>query len=52
MWLYGLGHVMFAGKILISKIQKIYHKTMHAVLETYHKLYEDLLLMNNNTSIQ
>ena len=32
---------MFAGKTLISKVQKIYHKTLHAVLETYEKSYEN-----------
>ena len=42
---------MFAGKTLISKVQKIYHKTLHAVLETYEKSYEDLLLMNDDISI-
>ena len=42
---------MFAGKTLISKVQKIYHKTPHAVLETYEKSYENLLLMNDGISI-
>ena len=42
---------MFAGKTLISKVQKIYHKTLHAVLETYEKSYEDLLLMNDDISV-
>ena len=38
---------MFPGKTLISKVQN----TLHAVLETYEKLYEDLLLMNNDISL-
>ena len=42
---------MFAGKTLISKVQKIHHKTLHAVLETYEKSYKDLLLMNDDISI-
>ena len=42
---------MFAGKTLISKVQKIYHKTLHAVLETYEKSYEDLLFINDDISI-
>ena len=28
---------MFAEKTMVSKVQKIYHKTLHAVLETYGK---------------
>ena len=35
----------------MSKIQKIYHKTLHAVLETYEKSNEDLLLINYYISI-
>ena len=42
---------MFAGKALISKVQEIYHKTLDAVLETYQKSFEDLLLMNDDISI-
>ena len=42
---------MFAEKTLISKVQKMYHKTLHAILETYEKSYEDLVLMNDNISI-
>ena len=42
---------MFVGKTLISKVQKICHETLHAVLETYEKSYEDLLLMNDDISI-
>ena len=42
---------MFAEKTLISKVQKIYHKTLYAVLETYEKSYEDLLLINDDVSI-
>ena len=42
---------MFVGKTLISKVQKIYHKTLHAVLETYEKSYEDLLFINDDISI-
>ena len=42
---------IFAAKTLISKVQKIYHKTLHAVLETYEKSYEDLVLINDDISI-
>ena len=42
---------MFAGKTLISKVQKIYCKILHAVLETCEKSYEDLPLMNDDISI-
>ena len=37
---------MFAGEKLISKVQKIFYKTLHIVHETFEKSYEDLLLMN------
>ena len=37
---------MFAGKTLISKVQKINHTTLQVVNETYEKSYEDLLLIN------
>ena len=42
---------MFAGKTLISKVQKTYRKTLHAVHKTYEKSYEDRLLMNEDISI-
>ena len=42
---------IFAGKTFITKVQGIYHKTLHAVLETYEKSYEDLLIMNDDISI-
>ena len=42
---------VFAEKTLIAKAQKIYHKTLHAVLEMYEKSYEDLLFMNDDISI-
>ena len=62
MRLYGLGHInkqfyyasmirMFSGKTLISKVQKIYLKTLHAVLDTYEKSNENLLLINDDISI-
>ena len=42
---------MFAGKTLISKVQKMYNKTLYAVPETYEKSYEDLLLINDDIFI-
>ena len=42
---------MFAGKTLISKVQKIYCKILHAVLQTCEKSYGDLPLMNDDISI-
>ena len=39
----------FAGEKLISKVIKIYYRTLlHIVHRTYEKSYEDLLLMNDD----
>ena len=42
---------IFAGKTFITKVQRIYYKALHAVLETYEKSYEDLLITNDDISI-
>ena len=42
---------IFAWKTFTTKVQRIHHKTLHAVLETYEKSYEDLLLMNDDISV-
>ena len=40
-----------AGKTLISKVKTIHHITLQVVYETNDKSYEDLLLLNDGTSI-
>ena len=42
---------MFAGKTLISKVQKIYFRTMQVVYNTYEKSYNELLILNRDISI-
>ena len=42
---------MFAGKTLISKVQKIYLRTMQMVYNTYEKSYNELLILKRDISI-
>ena len=37
---------MFAGKTLISKVQKIHFRTLQVVYNTYEKSYNELLILN------
>ena len=39
---------MFAGKTLISKVQKINFKTLQVVYNTYEKSYNELLILNRD----
>ena len=42
---------MFAGKSLISKVQKIHFRTLQVVYNTYEKSYNELLILNRDISI-
>ena len=42
---------MFAGKTLISKVQKIHFRTLQVVYNTYEKSYNELLILNRDISI-
>ena len=39
---------MFAGKSLISKVQKIHFRTLQVVYNTYEKSYKGLLILNRD----
>ena len=42
---------MFAGKTLISKVQKIHFRTLQVIYNTYEKSYNELLILNRDISI-
>ena len=42
---------MFAGKTLMSKVQKIDFRTLQVVYNTYEKYYNELLILNRDISI-
>ena len=42
---------MFAGKSLISKVQKIHFRTLQVLYNTYGKSYNELLILNRGISI-
>ena len=42
---------MFAGKTLISKVQKIQFRTLQVVYNTYRKSYNELLILNRDILI-
>ena len=42
---------MFAGKSLISKVQKIHFRILQVVYNTYEKSYNELLILNRDISI-
>ena len=42
---------MFAGKTLISKVQKIHFRTLQVAYNTYEKSYNKLLILNRDISI-
>ena len=42
---------MFAGKTLINKICKIYHRTLRVVYNECDKSYGELLQLNDDVSI-
>ena len=42
---------MFAGKKLINKICKMYHRTLQVLYNEYNKSYQELLQLNNNVPI-
>ena len=42
---------MFAGKSLISKVQKIHFRALQMVYNTYEKSYNELLILNRDISI-
>ena len=42
---------MFAGKTLVSKVQKIPFRTLHVVYNTCEKSYDELLILNRDISI-
>ena len=41
---------MFAGKTLISKVQKIHFRTLQVVYNIYEKSYNELLILNRDIS--
>ena len=42
---------MFAGKLLISRVQKIHFRSLQVVHNTYDTTYDELLSMNSDVSI-
>ena len=42
---------MFAGKLLISRIQNIHFRSLHVVHNTYGTTYDELLSMNSDDSV-
>ena len=42
---------MFAGKTLINKICKIHHRTLEVVYDDFNKLYDEVLELNKDLSI-
>ena len=48
---YALLNWMFAGKLLISRVQKIHFRSLQVVHNTYDTTYDELLSMNSDVSI-
>ena len=42
---------MFAGKTLISKVQKIHFRTLQVAYNTNEKSYNELLILNRDISV-